>query len=471
MNPSVNAGRDVGYHSHPASFKVPKFSLFPHNAKLKNGKRSINLINLIQGFNISEGLSQNSVMLTTKVFDATNMLEIFKISGGEKCELEVVQKFKVGEDQTEIEKKIVLELYLAEVINYTRPNIGSSSYELVFITKQGFMNQFITINRGFNGTLVDEVKGILSNDFKIQDLNTDNWVDGTGAPKKGIYPKLKPFDAIQWLVRTSYDDKSPIFFAESIRDGYILKGLDQMYKQATYDMYHNIPYLTTTAEPGKHQYNNERQVILDYSIRSYADIINRGNKGAFGSETLSIDISEKKKEIKQYSDKQVRTLPNKHKSSITGAYTGLKDFGNGVDENHAGQQRVNRNYQAEFFFVNKNTKAYGEDTSNYHGDVTSNVGTSFSYLSNMHSTRANVVLNGDPSLGIGDMIYLVLANETAEAGTDLTEKDENALFSGAYLVTNIIHNFNDLGYTMTVSISKCDSATDLDKEVDLSKGD
>ena len=481
MNPNVNAGKTAGYHSHPASFKVNKFNLFPHKAKLKNGKKSINIINIMQSFSIQESLSQNSIILTTRILDGTNLLEVFKINGGEKCEVEIQQKFKDGEDN-EVDKKIKLELYIVEILNFSRPNIGSATYDIVFMTKEGYRNQFLTINRPFKGNAVEEIKAILEGDLGAEPKKddsllgkaregagvkgdiTDKWTKSVGHQLRGYYPKLKPFDAIQWLVRSSFNDKSPLFFGESLRDGYILKGLDEMYKQDSYSGYTNLPYLITTGEPGKDQYNNERQMILDYSVSSYASTLSRADGGGYGSLTTWVDFSEKKKGTEKYIDSEQRTKMNEKKASYTGDLSVFK-----------GSKKLNRRERAEtaqFFFINENSKAYDKGIKdNYHSQVRRNVGTSFSYLENLNATNANITLNGDPALGIGDVIHLVLANETKASNEDITEQSQNILFGGKYLVKSIRHNFTERGYSMEVDIGKRDSLADFDKEVDLSKGD
>lgn len=466
MNPNVNAGKSAGYHSHPASFKVNKFNIFPHNAKLKNGKQSINIINILQNFSIQEGLSQNSIILTCKILDGTNFLEIFKINGAEKCEVEIQQKFKDGQDN-EIDKKIILELYLVEILNYMRPNIGSAAYDMVFMTGEGYRNQFLTINRSFKGDPVEEIKGILKHDLgakpKEKDID-DKWTKSVGNPLRGYYPKLKPFDAIQWILRSGFNIQSPLFFGESLRDGYILKGLDDMYKQDSYSGYTNIPWLVTTGEPGKDQYNNERQMILDYSVSSYASTLSRGDGGGYGSFTTYVDLSDKTKGTQQFNDSNQRERPNKNKASYTGS---LNVFRESKDLN-----RRERAKDAQFFFISENKKAYDKGVKdNYHSQLKNNIGISFSHLQHLSATNANITLHGDPGLGIGDIIHLVLANEAQSSDVELTEQSQNLLFGGKYLVKSIVHNFTERGYSMEVDIGKSDSLADFDKVVDLSKGD
>ena len=469
----------AGKHSHPIHFRIKKFFLYPHNIEFttetpepgekqdtpgkEESKKAANILDIVDTFSFSESISQPTIFGEANIIDGINVLENYKISGGEKVEIELLQDLK-----SEL-KEIKLELYIAAIQSYSKPSIGAQSYKLSLATKEHYLNSLTKINDEFNDVPTEIIKKIVDDQLG-QELNIEG---GGSGSMKGIFPKLRPFDAINWILRNSHDTQTPMFFYQDHKDGYQLKSyksiLDktnsvgsQVKEKITgdssdgvYSEYSNNPYGLELTNQDPDYYEINRKKILSFTVDNFTNKISQSRKGAYSSRLWYVDIAKKYySPVKDFQYEESTTQLNKFKPFSTIKGEGINDYNND-DYKHSRE-----------YFINVNTSLYGSADS-YHTSSPENIQKTISRYQNLFEMRSNIVIAGDPNMVPGLIIDLKLFKNQPE---DLKTSDafaDNAFFGGKYLVESITHSFSNDGYYMNVGILKDSYKIDLDEKVKL----
>ena len=171
---------------------------------------------LVNRIIFEENIDQASVICTIDVLDGVNLFETFKLSGGEKVEIQLSQNTPLGKN---ILKR---EFYVSDIVNHTKPSMGYETYQLICITKFAFLNNLLKLERDFSSSPGKLIKDIVKKDLRVDDKEIFKMNTSTGTVMQGIYPGVSPFDAINWLQRNSFDESTPFYFYDTLHKGLIL---------------------------------------------------------------------------------------------------------------------------------------------------------------------------------------------------------------------------------------------------------
>ena len=473
-------------HSHPRHFRVKSFLLYPHNVEFsppksteeggaqegplpdaanplnQEGNKSANIFGIIDSFSFSEGLHQPALFGEAIITDTVGMLETYRISGGEKVEIVVQQ------DLPDELKEIKLEFFIAGINNFSKISIGAQSYKLQLATKEHFKNSLLRINKSFQGIPNDLIKEILKQ-IGTEKLNIES---GGSTSMKGIYPKLRPFDAISWILRNSHDEQTPMFFYQDHLDGHQLKSyksiVDQMNsvgaavkekmtgkESGVYSEYSNNPYGLEETNEDPNYYEKNRKKILDFQITDFSNKLRLSRKGAYASRLRYVDIAKKYYSPPIGFNYEPEFLLNKNQPfSKAEDSVGINNFEN--DEFRSARE----------YFVNFNSSLFGNENS-YHTATKDNIQNTVSNYENLFDMRATITLNGDPGLVPGSIINLKMFKDQPEESVGEGDNIENAHLGGNYLVETITHSFAGDGYYMGVTILKNSYKIDFNEKVKL----
>ena len=486
MEASYNIGAG-GKHVHPNAYTIKQFRLFPHNIKFRekeadeevtigdvlneaiqkvadsmDGGPSADIINAVQSFSFAESITQPSIMGEVVIVDATNMIENYRIQGGEKVRIIIQQNLP------EEEKEINLTLYISEVLGLTKGSIGSQSYKLTLVTKEHFKNALFKLNEYFSGTAVNIIEGIIKNslDGKMATSSFLNQApsfvtsivpeaeinpDLVSSNKlSGIYPKLRPFDAINWLLRNANDTLTPIFLYQTLQGfpGYTLKSYRQMIAEGVYSQYNNKPFGLTQTIEDKDFYDLQREKIQNFSVNSYSDKMQKARRGVYAATAEEVSIDNKKHETYEYTYTDPTKLndfkPFTMTESLGGGFTRLND-----------KEYINsRNY-----FINRD--------SDYHQNLATFLPQTVASFENLSDTSMTIQLFGDPNLSPGKVVELNMFKDQPEGTLEKDKNIDNALLGGKYLVSAITHSFAVTGYSMSVNLLKDSSRLNFEERTEL----
>ena len=316
------------------------------------------------------------------------------------------------------------------------------TYQLKCFSEHVYNNNLTLLQRTFQGTIGSVVDRILSADLKIEDITVNK---STKDLVKGIFPKLKPLAAVQWLMRNSFSDGTPYYFYETASNGIIFESLKELADQEPFEEYRYTPYSAALINPETDEgYEDDRTTIKRFSSNYNVSKLMSSIEGAYGSTLHTIDISNKKyvKTVFDY-DTHIKVKLNKHKPFSDKAL-----FLN---------RKLTEHISAKNYFLSLNTGAFDKH-SNYHqpgGDI--DLLKSRSHLENLNYMQHEIVIPGDFNLEVGKLLKLRIAKPQEEQSKDNIDKIQ----SGIYLVTAIQHIFGEK-FTQKVLIQKDSSEVNLD---------
>ena len=499
----TSLGDNQEFHVDPIAYDIVKIDLYPHNVILKEkegDKTSLDLRPQVDMILITESIFQSALHVSFGIIDAVGILDELRIQGGEKIHLRIEQRIKQTVFSSSLlkglTKDIDLELYISDIKNFEKPKIDTQTYTLECVTKPAFLNQLKVLNESFEGTPADLIKKIAnghleiepgenSRKFKQNSIDLIKAIDDTvyslppddsgyGESIKGIYPKLRPMAAINWLLRNASDLGSPIFFYESMTYGYQLKSWEDMHDPADNFPYGGMPFTNSPLDSqwqgremtldNPEYYDYQRRKIISLQSLLGVSKYNDARKGAYASSLTSVEFSTKLYRsgknlgsVFKYDDKMKKL--NRY-----------KPFSDKIKFND-GALNEDINKDARNFFVSLNLNAF-EGRKNYHSALkVIDIQKKESNRANMDVLTHTMEICGDPVLGAGVMVDLIVhkIQDQNLTGEEITAKAlaGDTLMGGRFIIKKINHYFKSTGYTMDCEIIKDSSLVDLDEEIKI----
>ena len=435
FNAKLASGSSEG--SLPSAYQIMQFDI------TTNGGDVINIIDLIGTINISESLYRSSIQLNATIQDGLNFLEIKKLTGNEKINVHL-KTVELTDDNSGEKKEFKLELYLASIQNYSKASPGVQYYELVAVSKHSWINQLKVLERSFQGSIGQLIQSICKKDLEIKPnfINTD-----TKDIIKGIYPKLRPLNAVSWLLRNAFDNSTPFYFYETATNGVNFNSYDNLIEEDTYREYKQKAFYTGEMD-SKDAYEEGmakiRKISSELNLSKYLS----ASSGAYASNMISFDIATKKLEKNdfKYEGKKLKKLNKNLPFSLQTEFQSKK---------------LNEFTKAKNHFICTNSLAFG-NLSNYHQPLVPTLLKNEAYLENTEFMTHDIELNGDFDLCVGKKINLTLSkssdpDELDDERSNMVDK----LLSGLHIITTITHKFEE-EYTMDVRCKKDSLVLELD---------
>ena len=409
-----------------------------------NSGQVYDISNEVQDIKIHEGLYQSAFRVEIYIFDPYNMIHAFKLAGNEKINL-LIERIDPISKEKGIKRKFDLEIYIAEIKDYSTPRPSAKGYTLECISKHVHLNNSQLLKTSFQGNTSKLIKNIVKS-------NLSSEVDIRATSKgniKGIYPRISPLQGISWLLRNSYDNDTPFYFYESPAEGLVLTSYHKILKSKPHNTYNNNPMMQTSLEYTlAESFLEEQQKIIKLVSHLNISKLGAALKGAFRSELHKIDISNKTVNKAEYNIK-------KGDSNTLNSFPSLNE-----------KMKINdlpiQDYQnIKNYYISYNTSSFGEfksykgDFDNYHTATDQSILKSQAHHHKLDTVKQEIVIPGDFTLSSGKIVELDLlknADVTEEMVTNDTFKD--TILSGKHLVTGIIHHFGKDGYQMNVILKK-----------------
>lgn len=393
---------------------------------------------------INESIFKASIETEITVADGINFYERAKLTGNEKIEIKI-QRLEPGNNK----KTFTVECYVANIQDYSKPRMGVQVYKLMCVSKHAYFNTFKVLNRAFKGSMGALVNNICQKDLDAtpHKINTD-----TKGILKGIFPHMKPIDAIVWLTRNSTDNSTPYYFYETLKDGLIFDSQESMLESGVYRKYFQKAFFNEV--PGTEENFSDAlskiiKISSEFDVGKYFAI----NDGAYASTVKTVDISTKKYQTTrfQYDDKMVKM--NDH-----------KPFDSDISFN---DQQLTEFADSKIHHISLNKYAYNTRGDNYHAPIAGSLSKKQAYHINMGYMGQDIVLAGDFDISVGKVIELEIYKASDAQVLEEDDSRENMIDkmqSGRYLITDIAHVFSDDKYVLDVGVQKDSSMIDLDGE-------
>lgn len=424
MNNSNRVGPE-GYASTPLSYNITSARLYS-NVINPRKKYNIDIKALLAVIEGTESIHSPGIEYTIKLADSFNLLERFKITGGERIEIKIEQRLS---NKTH---KHSITCYIAEIINYKRSGTARATYTLKCYSEHMINESVSVLRKAFKGTPGELIQKICRGDLAV----ATHFIQKGGGLLQGIYPQLRPLHAIFWIMRNTFDDGTPFFFYESLAKGIQFRSYKNMLGRDSVDTYYYKSFKEKSKESSE-GFEEDRTMVTDISSPRYgmAKMVDT-SRGAFASTLHKVDISNKEyKKIVFNREQQKLSMLNQYKPYVQNNQTKILDRGY---SDHALSKQ---------YFINSNSKAFG--TNNYYSDTDIDLNKGIAHLENLNFQTHNITIPGNFDLEVGSILTL----EVYRGKEDVQGAGIDKVQSGRYIVTEIAHTFDD-NYSQDVVIQK-----------------
>lgn len=380
-----------------ASYEAGDVKVIGVEVTSRSSGGKINLIDQLASVFIYEDMTQPSMVAELLIQDNINIIHDLPIIGEEDVVIEFgtpgLKPIKLTFQTTAVENKTI------------QDNNKGVLYTLKVVSKEHFVSSRNNIKHSFTGT-IDQMVATIVGTY----LETSKPIDVD--PCKGnqtiVIPFQPTFQAIDMLrkraVHANYPSSAFVFYEN--QDGYNFKCLET---------------LISKRDPGTRKFNYQADVtsdketearsyrtIIDYADITQIDTNRKVTMGGLHTRVRSYDFIKKKVEEVEvkYEDKfpGFQKSDGKSRDQITG--TMIREHGN---------------KPALVYFIPRNTKA----PENYLPDM---VGQRIMYTTFLNQQTVRVLVHGDSSLKVGQVIELDLPESVGTTGRNKDKKYTGGLF-------------------------------------------
>jgi hypothetical protein len=415
----------------PGSYEIREILFFPNQGT--TAETGVDISQAVGSITIEEDLNHPFIECVLGIIDAANFYEEQRISGNEKVTIDIKRSPLAGTKEKISEFKLTF--FIAEVFNFVRNAPGKQFYKFRLVSEHLYTNQSKTLQRSFQGSIGKLVKDICIKDLKVSKatINSD-----TKDIIKGVYPTIRPIQAINWLLKNAFDNSTPYFFYETLKDGLQFNSLENLYEKDIYEEYQFVPFfdhdIGTTGS-----YDEIRTRIKSFTSDLNMGKLNDVGSGAYASTLHTIDLATKsyKKTVFNYDSSSPKKLSKEKPFSDN-----YKILDRGLSELKEGKN----------YFISLNSEAYPSH-KNYHAPAFSTILKSESHLQTLGFNTHTINLPGDFGLQVGNKIKIQTIKSTSIKDSDDATVMLDKYNGGTYLVTRVVHNFGDT-YNMIVTIQR-----------------
>ena len=397
----------------------------------------------IEDIKIHEGLHRSSIVVEIFIQDDKNMIDELKLSGNERVSL-LIERDEPALGQQGFD----INVFVSDISNYSEPKPSTKAYTLLCVSEHVYTNNKKLLNIAFEGNIKTLISNIVKTNLKISNFKTNASVKGL---IKGIYPNLRPLEAISWLLRNSFDNDTQIYFYESVKDGLILTSYGELLGQELYTNYNRHPFQQQSMQSSSLEdiFEEERQKIRKMKSSLNVSKLNASSTGAFSSILNKIDIA----------DKSVsEPVPFKYLSQPMKMLNDFPPIEKEMVINSDGEDLLN-NKQKQYY-ISYNSKAFDITSSagrpdNYHFPTDQTILRGRAHMNNLDTTTVQMTIPGDFNYKPGNIIQLDLlrgADVSEELATGAEKFDSTT--SGKYIVSSATHHFGKDGYKIITKVKK-----------------
>ncbi len=432
----------------PSAYRLKTINLFTNK-----GGKPLNLIPSVAKITVEESIYTSGITVIFNISDSISALEYYKIIGNEKIEF-VMSHIPVT---TKEEKEITLNLRVSDIQKYSRLKPGLQEYELICVSEHVYNDSVKELVRRFSGSYGEEIEKICKRELSIEEDRLE--INKGGGLVNGIYTRLNPLQAINWLIRNATDDQTPFFFYETYgqKNKIRLESLKDMIDKDVYETYfykpttENVTGYANNEDPSIH-YTDLKQQIRAFSSTLDASKLRGLGDGSYASTTHNLNYANKSYEVVEYNYKRTNKLnDNDPIPTLETSYIDEKKFGDHVE--------------AKEYFINQNTLQFSKEEPNYHEVNTVSLAASTSYLKNLDNQTQEIVIAGDLDLSCGSKIELKIYRPQWEG----KKEPFDVYFSGNYIVIKIEHMFEE-EHKMRLTVQKDSYIESVDEIVEIKGG-
>ena len=421
----------------PFSYTLDYINLINHAGK------TVDISALVTDFSISESIYRHSLEVTINVKDAVNMFEELSLSGQERIEISLSrQQFEKTEKAVILTKFIVTEYpVFAKMPNKLQV------YSIRGISEFAFISSLSKISRAMSGNALSLIKNILDKDLSVP-------VDDITISKQSsrnislIIPNLTPLEAIQLILRRSFDSSGlPFFMYETLGNKIKIVSQSELVSEDNKAIRTYSNTLFFDQDPKTTEDFDQRQSrIIDMSSDLRMSKYIAGQQGAFAGKIFELDLGTKTLVVEKfdYSQEFKKNLVCADKPVLS-------------DKFLVNKKKLNQLSDSANYFCSTNSL---DSVQTYSESVKSaNLAKARSYTENLDTIIHDLNVAGDLNIRSGQIIDLKLLKsvddrlELKNSETSGGDKSLDKFLSGRYLITSVVHKFSE-SYSMDIRVKR-----------------
>lgn len=402
------------------AYSVQSINLF------KNGEdEPLDIKGLVQRITITEDIDKPFIEVNLLVVDGSNRLEDLRLNGNEKVEINIERG---DPDVGDFSFHTLDDLRIAEVSGLTQQDVKNRGYSIRCISDWMYINASKALVRPFEGTIGKVVDEICRTDLGLGNRDEIYISESSKGIVNGVFTHQRPIQAINWLMRNAFEDKSPFFFFATTGFGSTPNRLNFVSLKELIDDVEDEPYHTYDFKPldnpvgpedgfevGKYKING-----IGGKPSSLFGQLHDIQKGAYASTLETLDIARKNYVRKTFKyDKS--NLLNEHKPFS--------------DEHKIKDQKYDELKDSRTHFVSLNTKAF--EQGNYHQPLDQTILPAISSLITLNANEFQILVPGNHGLHPSQIIELNISKTGVSEGDKTPGEGVDEYMSGRYLVTRV----------------------------------
>ena len=404
------------------------------NLSLKTAVSTVDIRLTSIEISYQEDIFKNACHGYVMMAEGSGYVESLKLSGGETLQM------ILGKDGSS--KKITknFTVYKIDKRKLTG-NRQSESYVLYFCTREMIYSERVKINTSYTEpTTVSKI---------VADI-CENYLGTTVTRNRETYgnfnfvvPNLTPFDAINWLSiyarpEPPYVGADYLFFEN--KDGFNFLSLQSMIDSASGDCKEYGYYSYNPTNIDTKDFQLQSQSALTYEILSSYDTLRGLASGAFANRLISVDILTRKK-------KQTKFNYLDYFDEVEGAGAILNDYAIKPPSFEVGDPMLKMVF-SNFDQENNSVIQARPGSVAFNINAETYIPYRTAQLSLMNYQRIKLSVPGDPNLSVGYVTRFYLQSKNPG------QTEQDAYYSGRFLITAIRHMITQSSYTTVMEIAK-----------------
>lgn len=432
----------------------PNGEFSPAGLFSENTAKSLEIKDIVSNIIIKESLLDSSIQIALDVQDANNILEDLRIEGDEYITLEFQKKTPEGK------RAYKLKCVISDIINFNRPKPGMQTYQILCVSEHAYLNELTVLDRKFEGNIGTLVKKIVEKDLGVHPLYIGKINTKTSKNIKGVYPQLRPLNAIRWLMRNAFENSTPFFFYEGMSPGFRnqvhFTSLDDLSKRDIVAEFERKPYNTG---PMKTEEDTIRRAqILKVAVPEVKNTLEHLSDGAFGSVMTHFDIATK-------------TIVSDNEYRYDGEFVLSENKFKPIGDHLKFKGKTLTDFPfARRFYSSQNSLSFDDAYGNYHSPIPENLRKGIQKQYCMETSKLQIDINGDPRLKVGDKIKVKIGKAMDHRELKGSKAIDESI-SGVYMIYGMHHILDaDHSWQSTLDLRKDSSNLDYNEKVTRIKG-
>lgn len=423
----------------PLTYSIESMTFISHRGE------EIDVQRIISSFSIKESLYFPTMILEMSFKDSANFIEQYEICGQEKIVISLVREKEFDSEKETLKHTF----YVTEYPVYSRASEHIQVYKIRAVSEHFYISSFKEISRAMNGNIIDVIREIYTNDLfvPVEDISILNSEKSNPCVSifKGIIPRMRPIQAIDWLRQKAYStSSSPFFISENSQEGVSIASLEDLISR---DVFREYYYNTRSSGVP-----NDEDDYITIATKVFDIVSNLGlansffaERGAYASDATFCDIYNKTLRTENYTvdDMASDKLIENH-VPLSSTFK-IKDVVN--------SQRVDASISrlstacSKTIPINTGNPNLYANLGQYH-----NLRAQGEYEL-LESFTHDIRVAGDFRLYPGRMIHLHVPKPIDPDMLDGGVKVDDQLVSGKYLITGVTHDF-DSQYHCTLRLKR-----------------